>query len=118
MLVIIELLLAFHFAIIFGLISYEQVWAGRLQSEEEMIRFETISIMINLFMLLVLFFKRRLIKKRLKNKVIDYILKACGVFFALNTLGNFFAESKAEMILGSAITLVLSVLFFNVSKSN
>lgn len=116
MLFIIELLLALHFAILFGLISYEQVWAGSLQTKEEMFRFETVSILINLFMLIVLFVKRRLVKKQLKNRVVDYLLKACGVFFALNTLGNLFAESKVELILGSAVTLTLSVLFFVISS--
>lgn len=115
-LLIIELLLALHFAILFGLIPYEYVWAGRIESYEEMIRFETISIIINVFVLVVLFIKRRMHNRQKQNKWIDYLLKGFGVFFALNTVGNLFAQSKLEMILGTAVTLTLSILFFIVSK--
>lgn len=116
MLLITELLLIFHLSIVFGLIPYDQVWAGRLTSIEEMYQFETVSILINVFILIVLFIKRRMLKQQKQNKWIDYLLKAFGVFFAINTIGNLFAESKIELILGTAVTLTLSILFFRVSR--
>lgn len=116
MLLITELLLILHFSIIFGLIPYDQVWAGRLTSVEEMYQYETVSILINVFVLIVLFIKRRMVKQQKQNKWIDYLLKAFGVFFAINTIGNLFAESKIELILGTAVTLTLSILFFRVSR--
>jgi len=116
MLLITELLLILHFSILFGLIPYDQVWAGRLKSVEEMYQFETVSILINVFILIVLLIKRRMVKQQKESKWMNYVLKGLGVFFALNTIGNLFAESKLELILGTAITLTLSVLFFKVSK--
>ncbi len=115
MLIIIELLLVLHFSILFGLIPYDQVWAGRLKSVDEMYQFETFSIIINVFILIVLFAKRRMVKQQKQNKWMNYLLKGFGIFFALNTIGNLFAESKLELILGTAVTLILSILFFKVS---
>ena len=115
MLLITALLLLLHFSILIGLIPYDKVWAGRLKSVEEMYQFETVSILINVFVLIVLLVKRRMLKQQKQNKLMSYLLKALGVFFALNTIGNLFAESKLELILGTAVTLTLSVLFFKVS---
>lgn len=112
---IIMLTLIFHFTILFGLIPYDQVWAGRLTSLKEMYRFEAVSILINLFVLIILFIKRRMVVQQKQNRWIDYLLKGFGVLFALNTVGNFFAESKLELILGSVLTLTLSILFFLIS---
>lgn len=117
MLLITSLLLILHFSILFGLIPYDQVWAGRLKNLEEMYRFETVSILINVFVLTVLFVKRRMVKQQKQRKWMNYLLKGLGIFFALNTIGNLFAESKLELILGSAVTLTLSVLFFKVSMN-
>ncbi len=107
-----------HFLIFAEQIPYDKIWAGRLNSVEEMKSFEAFSILLNLFMLFILFIKYKQLEKAKENKIIDLIIWGFCVFFALNTIGNLFAESIVELILGTALTLVSSILCFIIVKKN
>ena len=109
-------LLIFHLLIFTEQIPYDKVWAGKLNSVEEMKSFEAFSILINIFMFLVLFIKYKLLGNGKNNKAIDILIWVFVVFFALNTLGNLFAKSLIELILGSFLTLVCSILCFIIVK--
>lgn len=108
--------LVFHALIIAGVIPYSQVWAGRLKSHEEMIQFETVSIVMNLFMLFIFFRKYYLLRKGKTNKVIDAFIWIFLGLFVLNTVGNFFSQSIWELILGSLMTAVSAVLCYLIVK--
>lgn len=103
-------ILVFHFLVITGHIPYDKVWAGRLTSQEEMLRFELFSIILNVFIIGVLIKKYKFIKKERTNKVVDVLIWFFAVFFCLNTLGNLFARSLIELIFGTLFTLTLCVL--------
>lgn len=107
---ILVLVLILHFLILTGQIPYDKVWAGRLNSVEEMKSFETFSILLHVFMLSVLFIKYRQLKKGLINKVVDFFIWVFSAFFLLNTLGNLFSKSLIELILGTSLTLTCSIL--------
>ena len=113
---ILGIVLIFHFLILTNQIPYEKVWAGKLNSIEEMKSFETISILLNIFMLTILIVKYKQLKRKIKNKAVDILIWAFAVFFALNTLGNLFAKSTTELIFGTFITLTSSVLCFIIAK--
>lgn len=118
MFVILGTILIFHVLIITELIPYEIVWAGKLNSVEEMKSFETFSILINVFMLAVLFIKYKQLERGQRNKVVDILIWVFVVFFALNTIGNLFAQRMIELILGSLLTLISSILCFIIVKNN
>lgn len=105
-------LLVLHVLIITEQIPYDKVWAGKLNSVEEMRYFETFSILLNAFMLVVLFLKRNLLQKGKSNRVIDILIWIFVGFFTLNTLGNLFAKSTIELVLGTLVTLVSATLCF------
>ncbi len=109
-------LLIFHALIFTEQIPYDKVWAGKLNSVEEMKAFEAFSILINLFMILILSIKYKLLESGKSNKAIDILIWVFVVFFALNTLGNMFAKSLIELILGGILTLVSSILCFIIVK--
>ena len=109
-------ILIFHLLIFTEQIPYDKVWAGRLNSVEEMKSFEAFSILINIFMVLVLLIKYKLLRSGKTNKAIDILIWVFVVFFALNTLGNLFAKSLIELILGSFLTLTCSILCFIIVK--
>ena len=113
---ILGIVLIFHFLILTNQIPYEKVWAGKLNSIEEMKSFETISILLNIFMLTILIVKYKQLKRKIKNKAVDILIWAFAVFFALNTLGNLFAKSTTELIFGTFITLTSTVLCFIIAK--
>ncbi|MBU2906484.1 hypothetical protein KO529_16930 [Arenibacter algicola] len=109
-------LLIFHVLIFTEQIPYDKVWAGKLNSVEEMKAFEAFSILINLFMILILSIKYKLLESGKRNKVVDILIWIFVVFFALNTIGNMFAKSLIELILGGILTLVSSILCFIIVK--
>ena len=113
---ILGIVLVFHVLIFTELIPYDKVWAGKLNSVEEMKSFETFSILVNVFMLIVLFFKYKQLAIEQRNKVIDILIWIFAVFFALNTLGNLFAKNIIELIIGTFLTLISSILCFIIVK--
>ncbi|MGG8496793.1 hypothetical protein ACQY1Q_10275 [Tenacibaculum sp. TC6] len=113
---ILGIVLIFHLLILTEQIPYDKVWAGKLNSVEEMKFFETLSILINTFMIIILFIKYKQLEKKVNNKIIDLFIWVFMVFFALNTIGNLFAKSKAELILGTFLTLTSSILCFVIAK--
>lgn len=112
MLTILLILLILHFLIILELIPYDKVWGGKLKSVEEMRTFESISILITIFMMSVLILKYKLKRSNKKNRLFDTIIWGFVVFFSLNTIGNLFSESNLELILGTLITLISATLCF------
>ncbi len=113
---ILGIILIFHFLIITGQIPYDVVWAGRLESVEEMKSFELFSILLNIFMLVVLLIKYNHVHRGKRNKFVDILIWVFVVFFALNTVGNLFAQNKFELIFGTLLTLCSSILCFVIVK--
>jgi hypothetical protein len=110
-------ILIFHFLIFTEQIPYDKVWAGKLNSVEEMKSYEIFSILLNIFILVVLFIKYKQLEREERNKIIDIFIWIFAIFFALNTLGNLFAQSMIELIIGSLLTLISSILCFIIVKN-
>ncbi len=115
---ILGVVLIFHFLIYTEQIPFDKVWAGKLESIEEMKTFETFSILLNIFILTVLIIKYRQVKKGVSHKAIDVLIWIFTAFFALNTVGNLFAKSTLELVLGTALTLTSAVLCFIIVKKD
>lgn len=107
--------ITFHLFIILKIIPYEIAWGGRLENDSEMYVFETLSILINLFLGFVLLMKGGYIKPFLRDKTINVILWIFLVIFVLNTLGNLFAKTNFEKLF-SILTFVISVLIWKILK--
>lgn len=107
--------LIFHMLILAQIIPFEIVWGGRLKDVEEMRKFEIISIIANLFMLLIIGIRARKIPFQLSPKMLQIIIGAMGLLFLLNTLGNLFSENNFERYFFSPITLILSLCCFRIA---
>ena len=113
---LLSLVLFFHLCVLFEIISYKIVWAGKLNSKEEMYVFEAVSILINFFLIIVLYIKFQNIKKSETNRIINIIIWVFVFLFALNTLGNLFAENLIEQILGTLLTFISATLCWVIVK--
>lgn len=51
--IIMILTIIFHILILTGVVPYEITWGGRLKSYEDMLRFETVSILVNITVILI-----------------------------------------------------------------
>jgi hypothetical protein len=102
----------FHISIIAKLIPYDIAWGGRLQSDSEMYVFETISILINLFLVFILLMKGNYIKFQFKEKTINAILWGFLVLFILNTIGNIFAKTNLEKLFAIMTSFFAILIWF------
>lgn len=113
---LLSIVILFHLGVFFEIISYKIVWAGKLNSKEEMYVFEVLSILLNIFLIIVLYIKFQNIKKSELNRIINAIIWVFVFLFALNTLGNLFAESLIEQLLGTLLTFISSILCWIIVK--
>ena len=111
MLWLLTAVILFHLSILLKIVPYEITWGGRLKSDEDMYVFETVSIAINLLMCMMLLIKGDYIKAFIPIKVVNVFLWIFLVLFALNTVGNVFAETNFEKFF-SILTLASSVLIW------
>lgn len=117
--ILLTLLLAvslFHVLILVKIIPYEITWGGRLKNDSEMYVFETFSLVVNLFLMLVLLMKANYVKRFFAVKAINIILWIFVVLFALNTLGNLLAKTTLEKLF-AVITLLFSILIALILKA-
>ena len=77
---------------------------------------ESVSLLVNAFLVWVLFQKGRFIRLRMGEKSVSRILWVFFVLFALNTIGNLFAETVVEKAL-AVVTLVNALLVWRINMS-
>ena len=116
MLWLITIVTLFHLAILIKIIPYEITWGGRLKNDSEMHVFETISILINIFLGLVVMIKGERLPAFIPMKVVNIILWVFLIIFGLNTIGNIFAKTHIEKSL-AIVTLFFSYLIFTILRS-
>ena len=109
MLYLLVAVILFHLSIMLKLVPYEITWGGRLKSDSEMYVFETISVIINLFLLSILLIKGKYLKELIPMKIVNITLYIFLVLFALNTIGNIFAKTNFEKFF-TLLTLTFTIL--------
>lgn len=114
---LIAIVTLFHLAILTKIIPYEVSWGGMLSNDKEMYVFESISILINLFLGFILLIKGDYVLRFLPTRGVDIILWIFLFIFGLNTIGNIFAESLFEKSL-SLLTLIFTYLIWTILKKN
>jgi hypothetical protein len=107
---LLSMVLLFHVLIFLQIIPYRIVWAGKLNSVKEMRVFETISILINVFIVLVLLVKANYIKNNISKKLVNGIIWIFVMIFIANTIGNLFATTNFELYVFTPLTFILSLL--------
>lgn len=109
--------IVFHLLVLLQAIPYTVVWGGKIESLEQLYVFEGISLLVNAVLVTTVLQKSGYINRFLSEKVIRFILWFFVVLFALNTLGNLFAENIYEQTIGSLLTLAASFLCWRLVTS-
>ena len=112
---ILSVVTIFHLCIVFKIIPYDITWGGRLKNDSEMYVFEAISIIINLFLILVLLMKGNYLKYKFSEKVINVILWVFVAIFWLNKIGNILAKTNFEKVF-TGLTLLLAFLIWRIVR--
>ena len=116
-LLILSAIVVFHFLIIAGIIPFGIVWGGRLQSHAEMIKFETVSVLLNLVMIAIVSIKAGLLKLNLKPFILKVSFWFMTILFTLNTIGNLFSTNSLETLIFTPLTLILAIFSFRLALS-
>ena len=105
----------FHISIILKIIPYNIAWGGRLTNDNEMYVFESISMLINVFLSWLLFMKGEFVKFKFQNNTVNIILWVFFGLFIVNTVGNIFAKTNFEKLF-AILTGLSAILIWNIIK--
>ena len=111
MLYLLVAVILFHLCIMLKIVPYEITWGGRLKNDSEMYIFETISIVVNLFLFSIILIKGRYFKGCISMKIVNIILWIFFIIFGLNTIGNLLAKTYFEKFF-TLLTLAFSILIW------
>ena len=118
LLILLSLFLLLHFSILIKIIPYNLVWGGKLNSIQEMYRFEIFSILINALFVIVILKQMSFLTIDIPKKVITYSLWLMTGLFILNTLGNAISKNKLEKRLFTPITILLAIFSLILALGN
>lgn len=112
LLVILIFLFIFHILVIAGILPSDIVWGGgtRRMTQDRVITFEFISLIILLLFMLITLLKTGRIKGenlKLTASLATWIMFA---YFILNAITNFASEVKTEQIVFGPLALILALL--------
>ncbi|PKA14806.1 hypothetical protein [Leptospira haakeii] len=98
----------FHTIIISGAVPFSIVWGGRLETWEQMIVFESISILLNSIFLIVIALDSKYIKLPVPERVVRIAIWIMAAVFSLNTIGNIFSLNATEATVFTPVTLIIA----------
>mgnify|MGYP000863798969 FL=1 len=105
----------FHLAILAKIIPYTIAWGGRLTNDYEMYVFESISILVNVFLSWIILMKGNLVNFQFSARIVKIILWFFFVFFILNTIGNILAKTNFEKCF-ALVTGLFALLTWKILK--
>lgn len=114
-LILLSLVLIFHFLVILKIIPYNIVWAGKIENDAQMNLFESISILINFILLTAILVKGNILRLKINRIIIQVILYIFVVIFALNTVGNLFAKMSLETYIFTPLTFISAFLCLRIA---
>lgn len=113
------LVILFHLSIIVGMLLFdfapvEYLWGGKMETAEELLGFEFISLVVMLICFFVVMIRSGKINKPSLLKTSNIVIWILFVIFLLNTAGNLLAETTFEKMFG-IVTVILSFLCLRIA---
>ena len=104
--------IAFHSLVLAGVVPYNIVWGGRINSPSQLVMLEIFSISVMFIVFTIIANKGGYLRTNSQciNKLSTLLLWLLVLIFTLNTIGNLFAKSFFETIAFTPITLASAIL--------
>jgi len=118
LIIVLSIFLILHICVLLKIVPYSIVWGGRLKTDEEMYRFETVSIIINIFFLFVILIHTHFLTIDFPKKTMTIILWVMTALFLVNTFGNAISKNKIEKKLFTPITIILTIFSLILALTN
>lgn len=106
---LLALVVVFHVFVTVGIIPYQIVWGGRINDRSQLIPFEILSILINIFLILLVAIKAGFIPMKINISVIRIFIWFMVLLFLFNTLGNLLSKNDFEKWIFTPITFLLAM---------
>lgn len=117
LLLILPLFILLHFLILSGIISFEMVWSGKLESHAQIVSLELFSITMNLMMLGAVAVDAGIIRMKINSILLKIAFWTMFALFLLTTLGNLSSNNSLEKVLFTPVTLLLSLFSLRLALS-
>ena len=113
-LIIYGIFIIFHLAVILGILFFnfvpiDYLWGGRMQTREQLLAYEIISLLIQFICLILTLIKAKYLKLSKVETVAHIGMWVLFAIFLLNTAGNIFAKTIFEKMF-AFVTAVLAIL--------
>jgi len=118
LIIVLSIFLILHICVLLKIVPYSIVWGGRLKTDEEMYRFEIVSIIINIFFLFVILIQSHFLTIDFPKKTMTIILWVMTALFLVNTFGNAISKNKIEKKLFTPITIILTIFSLILALTN
>jgi hypothetical protein len=102
--------IVFHLCVIAGLVPMNIVWGGKVSRRSELIPLEIVSISVLLICTTVTAIRAGYLPYGKNSRLPRLAMYLLALLFALNTVGNLFAESAFERWAFTPVTALLCVL--------
>ncbi|WP_435356809.1 hypothetical protein [Emticicia sp. SJ17W-69] len=112
LLVILSICIIFHVLVLVKTIPYKIVWGSRLTNDTDMYKFETVSLVLNAFFLLVALLEAEFLEFEFPERILNYILWGMFVLFLFNIFGNIQSKNTLEKMIFTPIAVLLMIFSF------
>ncbi len=105
-----SLTIVFHLLVLMKVISYKIVWGSRLKTDSDMYKLETVSVILNVFFLIVILSISNYIPFTINESVLTILLWIMAALFLFNTVVNMLSKNRLEKLIFTPVTIILTIL--------
>ena len=105
-----SLTIVFHLLVLMKVIPYKIVWGSRLKTDSDMYKLETVSVILNVFFLIVILSISNYIPFTFNESVLTVLLWIMAALFLFNTVVNMLSKNKLEKLIFTPVTIILTIL--------
>lgn len=110
LLLILGLLFVFHLLVLFGVIPYDIVWAGKITNGKQLFTMEALSLLILVMAAMIVSLKMGYLNILQNSAITSIGMWVLFALFALNTIGNLTAKEPIEKYGFGLLTAVMALL--------
>ena len=115
LLLLFGLLFIFHWLVLFGIIPYSIVWAGKIKNRKELLIMESISLFILVVAAIIISLKMGYLNFLQGSTTVNIGVWILFTFFVLNTIGNLTAKSPVEKYGFGLLTTIMALLILSLA---
>ena len=115
-LVINAVMLILQLLVLVRIIPYHVFWVGKINPEEQLAPFMSISILMDVILIGMLLIKLKDTQHNIVKNIANGIIGVFALIFAINTIKNLFSDDLIVLVLGTTLSFISSFLCWRIIK--